>query len=172
MTDLEARARAWVAEVHPHARHLERTVDWLLELDPAAGEGLRIAAVTHDIERAFPVESHWDSRRDWNDPAYARWHQDRCADFVARWLRVQGAPETLVAEVTALVRAHEDGGWREAELLQAADSLSFLETMAWLMVRWPRDAAEGKLRQMHDRIAPARARALAEPLLRDALAAL
>ena len=28
------RAQAWIAEVHPHARHLERTLDWLLELDP------------------------------------------------------------------------------------------------------------------------------------------
>ncbi len=41
-------------EVHPHARHLLRTEDWLLELDGDAGEGLRLAAVLHDIERAFP----------------------------------------------------------------------------------------------------------------------
>jgi hypothetical protein len=46
------RAREWIAEVHPHARHLERSLDWLLELDPDASEAARIAAVTHDIERA------------------------------------------------------------------------------------------------------------------------
>jgi len=30
------RAQEWMADVHPHARHLERTLDWLLELDPQA----------------------------------------------------------------------------------------------------------------------------------------
>jgi hypothetical protein len=30
-------------------------------------------------------------------------------------------------ELKALVRAHEDGGWPEVDLIQAADSLSFLE---------------------------------------------
>ena len=53
---------------------------------------------------------------------------------------------------------HEDGGWPEADLLQAADSLSFLETMAPVIVEWvqsgraPRERAEGKLRQMAGRI--------------------
>ena len=27
------RAQEWMAEVHPHARHLERTLDWLVELE-------------------------------------------------------------------------------------------------------------------------------------------
>jgi hypothetical protein len=53
MTVLD-RAQAWVADVHPHARHLERTLDWLLALDPHASERARIAAATHDIERAYP----------------------------------------------------------------------------------------------------------------------
>jgi hypothetical protein len=173
-------ARAWVADVHPHARHLLRTEDWLLELDPGAGEGLRLAAVLHDIERAFPdPEGTWDSARDWDSPAYNRWHQDRCAEIVARWLREQEAPEPLAAEVDALVRVHEDGGWREADLLQAADSLSFLETMVPLVVAWvergraSRERAAGKVRHSVERMAPdlARARELAAPHLRDALEA-
>jgi hypothetical protein len=31
---------------------------------------------------------------------------------------------------------HEDGGWPEADVLRAADSLSFLETRAPLVVGW------------------------------------
>jgi hypothetical protein len=54
MSDLLESARAWIADVHPHARHLERTLDWLVDLDPEAATVTRIAAVTHDIERAFP----------------------------------------------------------------------------------------------------------------------
>jgi hypothetical protein len=74
---------------------------------------------------------------------------------------------------------HEEGGWPEADLLQAADSLSFLETMVPLVVGWvesgraSRERAAGKLQNSLDRMHPslARARALAEPMLRDALAA-
>jgi hypothetical protein len=127
VSDLTARAREWALSVHPHAHHLDRTLDWVVELEPGASEALRIAAVTHDIERAFPdPDASWDSARDWDSPEYNRWHQDRCADLVAAWLRDQGADAALVERVDALVRAHEDGGWPEADALQAADSLSFL----------------------------------------------
>jgi hypothetical protein len=171
------RAQAWVAEVHPHARHLERTHDWLLVLEPGATEGMRIAAAVHDIERAFPVpeSARWDSARDWSSEAYNRWHQDRCADIAARWLREQCAAEPLVEEVEGLVRVHEDGGWREADLVQAADSLSFLETMVPLVLKWVQRGyaadAEAKLHHSVDRIDPAlpRARELGAPMLEDAL---
>jgi hypothetical protein len=179
-TNLLPRARAWVEQVHPHARHLLRAEDWLVALEPGAGEGLRLAAVLHDIERAFPDPgSTWDSANDWDSPAYNRWHQDRCADTAADWLRRQGAASPLVAEVEALIRVHEVGGWREADLLQAADSLSFLETMVPLVVEWvesgraPRERAEGKVRDSVTRMNPrlTRARELATPYLADALQA-
>jgi hypothetical protein len=180
VSDLLVRARAWVEEVHPHARHLLRTEQWALELDPEASEQLRVAAVLHDIERAFPdPEATWDSARDWDSPAYNRWHQDRCADIASQWLRDQGAPRELAEGVERLIRVHEEGGWPEADLLQAADSLSFLETMVPLVVGWAesepagRERAAGKLQSSLDRIHPSlsRARGLAEPMLRDALTA-
>jgi hypothetical protein len=173
-------ARAWVVEVHPHARHLLRAEDWLVAVEPGAGEALRLAAVLHDIERAFPdAEATWDSARDWDSPEYNRWHQDRCAEIAARWLAEQGADAELVAEVDRLIRVHEDGGWRDADLLQAADSLSFLETMVPLVVGWvetgraPRARAEGKIRSSVTRIDPGltRARELAGPYLEDGLRA-
>jgi hypothetical protein len=174
-------ARAWVEAVHPHARHLLRTEDWVVTLDPAAGEALRLAAVLHDIERAFPEPTAtWDSARDWDSPAYNRWHQDRCAEIAAGWLREQGAGEALVTEVDALIRVHEDGGWPEADLLQAADSVSFLETMVPLVTGWvetgraPRERAAAKIRHSVDRMRPGqeRARVLAAPYLEQALEAL
>jgi kynurenine formamidase len=72
---------------------------------------------------------------------------------------------------------HEDGGWREADLVQAADSLSFLETMAPLVAGWvetgraPRERAAGKLRHSVERISPdlPRARELGEAMLAPAL---
>lgn len=179
--ELLDRAQAWVADVHPHARHLERTLDWLLALDPHASERARIAAATHDIERAYPDRAAtWDSARDWDSADYNRWHQDRCADLVAAGLRERGAGDGLAREVEALVRAHEDGGWPEADLVQAADSLSFLETMVPLVLGWvesgraPRERAAGKLRHSVERISPSlpRARELGERLLGPALSRL
>ncbi len=181
MSVLLERAREWVTEIHPHARHLLQTEVYLLDLEPGSDERLRLAAVLHDIERAFPDPlAGWDSARDWDSPAYSRWHQDRCAGIAARWLGEQEAPDELVERVAVLIRVHEDGGWPEANLLQAADSLSFLETMVPLVVGWvqtgraPRERAAAKLEHCLERIEPSltRARELAMPLLRDALTAL
>jgi hypothetical protein len=180
MSELLAAARAWVDAEHPHARHLLRTEDWAVALDPEAGEALRLAAVLHDIERAFPdPDAGWDSARDWDSVAYNRWHQDRSARIVADWLREHDAPEGLVGHVERLVLVHEEGGWSEADVLQAADSLSFLETMTPLVVGWvesgraTRSRAAAKVQHSLDRMSPrlTRARELAEPMLRDALAA-
>jgi hypothetical protein len=177
MTALLAKARAWVEEIHPHALHLLRTETWLLELDGDAGEALRLAAVLHDIERAFPdADAGWDSARDWDSPAYNRWHQDRCARIASGWLSEQGAPDSLVAEADALIRVHEEGGWREADLLQAADSLSFIETMTPLIRDWITDArttpesALAKLEHMYERVQVPQARELGRPLIDAALA--
>jgi kynurenine formamidase len=176
-----ARAQEWMAEVHPHARHLERTLDWLLVLDPDASEAVRIAAATHDVERAYPDgEVRWDSAGDWDSAEYNRWHQDRCADMIGPGLRDRGAPAALADDVARIVRAHEDGGWREADLVQAADSLSFLETMVPLVIGWvesgraSRERAEGKLRHSVERISAdlPRAREIGDALLAPALSRL
>jgi hypothetical protein len=181
MSDLLPAARAWVVELHhPHERHLLRTEDWAVELDPGASERLRLAAVLHDIERAFPAPgTSWDSARDWDSHVYNRWHMDRSARIAVRWLREQGASEELVDGVDRLIRVHEDGGWPEADVLQAADSLSFLETLAPLVVGWIEsgratpERGAAKVQSSIDRIKPGmtRARELAEPMLRKALAA-
>jgi hypothetical protein len=177
VSDLVQRARAWVADVHPHPRHLERTLDWLLVLDPEAGEGLRVAAVLHDIERAFPDDDDaYEPAADPSPHAYDEWHQRRCARIARGWLCEQAVPEELVEQVGALVAAHEVGGWPEADLLQAADSLSFLEVQVDLFRdfvrsgRLSRQEALLKLRFMLERISVARARDLAAPLYAQAIA--
>ena len=181
MSAMLERAQAWIADVHPHARHLERTLDWLVELEPGASEAARVAAATHDIERAYPDgNAPWDSARDWDSAEYNRWHQDRCAQIVADGLRERGASAELTRAVAGLVRVHEDGGWLEADLVQAADSLSFLETMVPLVIGWvesgraPRERAEGKLRHSVERISAdlPRARAIGDALLAPALSRL
>ena len=90
----------------------------------------------------------------------------------------QGADETLVAEVRKLVNAHEVGGWTEANLLQAADSLSFLETNIDLFLGFARsgkrtlDEVKLKFDDSYDRIQVEHARELALPMYHSATARL
>jgi hypothetical protein len=176
VTELELRADAWV-EPYRDARHLRRTRDWLLVVEPDADEALRLAALTHDMERHYPGgPQHDPARFEPDDRTYNDEHQERSAAIVAGWLRREGAGRQLVADVEYLVARHEVGGDERQDLLQAADSLSFLETKTDLVVGWLRDGrcdVERALRQprwMADRIRVARARPLAEPLLAQALA--
>jgi hypothetical protein len=166
---LERAAFEWIAS-YWNAEHLVRTRDWVVELDPGAGLALRLAGLTHDIERNFPGGPSPDV----GDPDYKRVHAERSASIVRDWLASKDAPDELAAAVGRLVAAHETGGWREADLLQAADSLAFLEVNATRPAAWVRDGrctpddARARLRHMHDRIAVTHARVPADALLEDA----
>jgi hypothetical protein len=175
--DLEQRALAWI-EPYWNARHLVRTLDWLLELDPGASEAARLAALTHDMERHVPGGPAQDLAV-WpdEDREYRRRHSERSARIVADWLRSEGADESLVSEVERLILAHETGGAADEDLLQAADSLSFLETNRELVVGWfssgrcSRERAKAQAEWMYARIRPEGARALARPLYEEAIRA-
>jgi hypothetical protein len=173
---LEERALTWI-EPYGNARHLVRTRDWLLELDPDAGEAARLAALTHDMERHFPGGPVQDlSLSPAEETEYRRLHAERSAQIVGHWLRGEGARDELVSEVERLVRAHETGGAPDEDLLQAADSLSFLETNGTVIAGWyasgrcTRERAKAQATWMLARIRLGRARALAEPLYEEALA--
>ena len=94
---------------------------------PDAREAVRLAALTHDMERAFPGPDS-PVMTSLDDPVYERLHSERSARIVRDWLRGHGADDALVRDVEELILAHETGGSHEADLVQAADSLSFLET--------------------------------------------
>jgi hypothetical protein len=174
---LERAALDWIRP-YSQRHHLMRTRDWALELDPGAREALRLAALTHDIERHFPGGLVQDKTGPWDDPAYNRAHAERSARIVGEWLVEQGAERELVAPVEELIRMHETGGSPEADLLQAADSLSFLETLQDIACSWVRDGvcdaqhAKAKHRWMLERIRVPRACELAQPLFAEAIAAI
>lgn len=159
-TDVERLAAIWVAP-YDQVTHLMRARDWVIELDPSAGTEVRLAAMTHDIERMFsggPKPGF--SAGSWEDPFYLYAHSLRSAEIVGAWLQTTptSTPNVDVAEVRRLVGLHEVGGLRGADVLQAADSLSFLETLGGLAREWVRSGvctravAEEKLRYSVDRI--------------------
>jgi hypothetical protein len=173
---LEDRALAWI-EPYWNANHLARTRDWLLELDPDAGEALRLAGLTHDMERHFPGGPVNDlSHEPEDETEYRRAHSERSARIVGEWLHGEGGAPALVADVERLIVAHETGGAPDEDLLQAADSLSFLETNAGLLAEWyttgrcSRERAKAQGRWMFERIRLDPARELARPLYEEAMA--
>lgn len=168
---LHSRTTEWVIQNYSNARHLVKTEAWLLRLQPTASEALCLAALTHDMERAFPGPDS-PLARGGVDHHYNRLHSERSASIVGAYLRTQQAAGALVKEVEALIRVHEYGGWFEANLLQAADSLSFLEVNIPLFLRSiVKSDAENRREQvrlkfdwMYERIQVPEARELATPL--------
>jgi hypothetical protein len=174
--NLTQRAEAWI-EPYWNAQHLYRTRDWLLELEPGAGDALVLAALTHDMERHFPGGPRMEpATMSPADEEYRQAHSERSAGIVGEWLRGQGAGEELVREVEDLILLHETGGSPDADVVQAADSLSFLEVNADLVANWyregrcSRERAKQQLAYMFERIRLERARELARPLYQEGLA--
>jgi hypothetical protein len=170
---LEERALAWIAR-YRNAEHLVRTREWACELRPEAGQALRLAALLHDADRFAGARPVGRQVGEWEDEDAVREHAERSAALVAAWLRDQRAPVALANAVGELVRWHETGGTPEADVLQAADSLSFLETNP--TARWIAEGLSGKedarrkLVAMHERIRLATARDRGAVLLARALA--
>ncbi|MGY1824555.1 hypothetical protein [Geodermatophilus sp. SYSU D00079] len=172
-TEVEALAAEWVRP-YDQAEHLMRARDWLVHLNPAATVEMRLAAMTHDIERMFPGGPKLDHAvQVWDDPFYLYPHSLRSAESVGVWLGSIGpaAAQVQLREVRRLVGLHEVGGLRGADDVQAGDSLSFLETLAGLTCDWvlsgacSRAKAEEKLRYMADRVRLPAAAELAAPWL-------
>src|SRR5215510_1041581 len=120
---LITKARQWVIEKYPYnSNHLIKALEWLDRIEPDASEAVRLATLTHDMERAFPGPDQ-PLQRTLIDPDYERAHAERSARIVGAWLREQHADPELISEVERLICVHEVGGWPEADLVQAADSL-------------------------------------------------
>jgi hypothetical protein len=167
---LVEQARRWVVENYPYNReHLLRALEWLDHLAPGAREAVRLATLTHDMERAFPGPDS-PIMESLDDPVYEQLHSERSARIVTEWLTSHGASEQLTREVAALIIAHEVGGNHEADLVQAADRLSFLDTNVDLFLgfvesgRFSIDEVRTKFEHSYNRIRVPDAKALALPL--------
>ena len=173
-SSLVETARRWVVETYPYNRdHLVCALDWLDRLAPGSHEAVRLATLTHDMERAFPGPDS-PQMESLNDPDYNRLHSERSARIVGTWLRENGASDALVHGVEALILAHETGGWPEADLVQASDSLSFFDTNIDLFLGFVRagrfSAADvrWKFEHAYQRIRVPYAKALALPRFEEA----
>ena len=174
--DLRRQAQVWIGPYYD-GEHLARAGDWILALAPEAPEPLAIAALLHDMERSVPGGPALDKvNQSWDDEAYNRAHCERSAEVVAGWLADHGASEAFVEGVRQPIREHEFGGSPAGDLMQAADSISFLEVNGPLVARWVAtgecslEKGRDKLEWMAARVRLERARAAARRQLELVLA--
>jgi len=180
METLRDQAREWVRTNYQQgAQHLLQTEAWLQRLKPNASEALLLAALTHDMERAFPSPDSpsLDPRDGVDNPVYNNAHSQRSARIISAYLRELGASDEFIVQVARLIRAHEYGGDVDENLVQAADSLSFLEVnvdvfLGWMDAgdeKWNADAVRAKFTWMYERIQIPQAIELARPMYQEAM---
>lgn len=171
-------ARQWVIDRYPYnSLHLVRSLEWLDRIAPGSAEPVRLATLTHDMERAFPGPDQpvWNGDEDLD---YYVAHSNRSARIVGEWLREQRADPELIRQVEELIKVHEFGGWPEADLVQAADSLSFLDVNVDLFLgfvksgRFTAAQVQAKFDHSHNRIRIPWVRDLSLPMLQRATARL
>ncbi len=81
--------RLWVIENYPYnSTHLLKSLEWLDRIAPDASEAVRLATLTHDMERAFGGPGAIPIMM--NDRAYEKAHSDRSARIVGEWLLANG----------------------------------------------------------------------------------
>jgi len=107
-------------------RHADNTLEWLLHLDPDAGDALQLAALAHDIDRADDVRKV--KRADYDDyDAFKAAHARNGAEILRPILNACDVAGDIVDEVCRLVEVHEVGGDPCSDLLKDADSISYFD---------------------------------------------
>lgn len=134
-------------------KHFERTVHWVKELRPDADEALLIAAIGHDIERAYTDEEmgRLKQSRGFQDEEFLRKHSERGAKIVAEFLSSHNADSALIIRTKELISKHEVGGTEDQNLLKDADSLSFFENnIDHFITNLARETSKEKVKEKFD----------------------
>lgn len=170
MQSLLEKVREFVTESFTKAgknqniKHLERTVYWLQQLKPDADEAMLIAAISHDIERAFRQADMEELKKDGTmSQGFLNTHSERGANIMVEFLKKCGADKELIAKVGKLITHHEEGGDEEQDLLKDADSISFFENniptfLTKAVAEIGKEEVRKKFDWMYDRITSPEAR--------------
>lgn len=155
--------------------HFERTVHWVKKLKPDADEALLIAAIAHDIERAYSKPDILKIRKEGlRNKDFLYLHQVRGAEIMENFLEKEGADKKLIKRIKTLISKHEEGGNNDQNLLKDADSISFFENnINIFLTKWigeiGKERVKIKFEWMHDRITSKKARKIVEPWYREAI---
>jgi hypothetical protein len=137
-------------------KHAELVLKWVLKLRPDADEALKIAALSHDIDRATSGMTDGAFKGKVGSEEYERFkkeHSVRSARFICDLLKKYKYPDSIIKKVKHLVENHESGGDEESDILRDADSLAYLEyNIPEYLKNHGRERTINKIRHMHDRM--------------------
>ncbi len=108
--------------------HALKTRDWVLKLKPEADWPLQIAALAHDIERAFPHKKV--KRQDFDDyDEFKKAHAANSTQIMREILNQYSLDPEIKERILTLIKHHELSSDNDPDLavLKDADSLSFFE---------------------------------------------
>lgn len=128
--------------------HLKRTVYWVKFLYPKASEELLVAAISHDIVRAFETPEYIDQFKNmknrFTNSKYLKVHQDTSAKIMEEFLTTNNINKKIISTITELIKKHEVGGDIYQNILKDADSLSFFETSNKKFINMVKEGKESK----------------------------
>ncbi len=107
--------------------HAQLVHKWVLALKPNADEALQIAALSHDIEKAFTGITEKNLKDYSKINEFKNEHAERSAKFISEILKKHNYSDDIIHKVKLLVSNHEMGGDEESNILRDADSIAFFE---------------------------------------------
>lgn len=135
-------------------KHSELVLKWVLNLKPDADEALKIAALSHDIERAITKITEKDLKDYSKIDEFKKEHSIRSAKFICNILKKHKYSQNIIDKVKHLVENHEFGGDEESNILMDADSLAYFDyNIPSTLKRSGRERTKEKIKFMYKRLA-------------------
>lgn len=108
-------------------KHSQLTLKRVIALKSDADEALKIAAISHDMERWITgiTEKDLQDLSKYNE--FKKEHCIRSAEFISDILKKHNYSQELIDKVYRLVGNHEFGGDEDGNILMDADSLAYFE---------------------------------------------
>ncbi len=122
---MEIISHSSIPEDYLHAKNVR---EWVLRLKPDANWALQIAALAHDVERAF--DQRKVKRAEYKDySAFKKAHASNSAKIITEILEKYPLNGSLKNKIIYLVEQHESGNDKDRELsvLNDADGISFFQ---------------------------------------------
>lgn len=126
--------------VEGEKKHSKAVLSWVEKLLENPSIELRISSLFHDIDRVVTPGVGGGFKGDRNSKEYLehkKAHAKRSADYICRQLSENGIDPVVIDRVSFLVSHHDDTGTEvetlndaELDMLVAADSLAFFDTIA------------------------------------------
>ena len=106
--------------------HSENVLEWIIKLKSDANEALQIAALAHDIDRAY--EHKKIKRNNFSDYNKFKSEHAKNSSIILKGVLIKcNVKQSIIDESCRLVEQHEVGGDLCSNLLKDADSISFFE---------------------------------------------